>query len=1156
MNTFKDQIHNKLIQVSFEQRLHEISPHIQSNPPICFIGYCWDKEAKVDLVSQIEAHLRLAGIKTLIDYRDGQGSILNHIANIEREDINYVIYAMTQALIARLQSTASNTGVKLEIPKVIARSLRKPDSIIPILLDGDLHSSVPVELTDITYLDFRNHENYYLSVFKLLQRILPTFDLTSYIEEFKKQFKAIHDSSINLSAEKWGAIQQLELEDEKLTHDVINETAEILLSHTIKEINERKKRLILNEGSTFKRLSQFLFQKKKEIATGFGVIFLFLMVFLGLRYYSNSFVHINFNLAQIDLTSHSNLSLPRQDNFLNRPALLSQIESSFTDSGDLQTVALVGIGGAGKTTLACQYARQFKQPKTWKINAESKDSVINSYEYIAHDLAKTDEDKQTLKLIQESKESEVRDEKILRFIKERIQVLPNWFLIFDNLENISDIIKFYPTDPSKWGCGKILITTRNANIKNSSYVKNVIQIGALDECEKLELFLKITNIKETSQFSTDQQKQIQKFLNEIPPFPLDVCLAAYYIKATNISYEKYLYYLSRSDVDFSILQQTLIKDVSDYTKTRYNLIVMAIREILNKHKDFEDLLILISILDSQKIPKGLLEQFKKEPIVDNFIYHLKKYSLIQQDEKLLPTKVASFSIHRNTQELMLTYLTKILDLENNTSFTENITSCIEKHAAQFIEKEDLISMKGMKTHYEKFLSHQKLITENSAGTIGIILGYINYSLGSYTSAKELLGISLKKLYRNSTKNISRIAPGLIYLANAHWDLAEFSEAKKSLEKSIHIYKRNIPKDKTGLARALGDLGIINNELENFKDAETILLKTIEIYQTDLPNDFIGLAQAYIHLGMVYRNIGKYNNAHTSLERSILIYQKYLPENRIAYAWALSNLGNINKDMGKYKEAFMLYEQSLHLLLKYAPSKQVEIGRTYARLGNIYRELGNYTKSQECLEKSLNIYNDTLPENHVAFPWAMAHLSLTYRALANLEKAKDLIDKSLLIYKKNLSDNNIEVTRAKTYLARTLIDIGSFNQAQVILHACLPIYKQSYGKNHIETARIFYYMGKIWFAKNNLEKAENHFQQALRAFQTFDHTDAYLILEDLGTLYMRRSKLEEMKGNTTKALYYERQAVTYFNQAINIAETRLLKNAIPYVKLKEKLQNVL
>ncbi|MDI9635807.1 hypothetical protein QM565_08415 [Geitlerinema splendidum] len=42
------------------------------------------------------------------------------------------------------------------------------------------------------------------------------------------------------------------------------------------------------------------------------------------------------------------------------------------------------------------------------------------------------------------------------------------------------------------------------------------------------------------QLQLPQKEEVNAFLKFIPPFPLDVSVAAYYIKSTHLTYEKYL----------------------------------------------------------------------------------------------------------------------------------------------------------------------------------------------------------------------------------------------------------------------------------------------------------------------------------------------------------------------------------------------------------------------------------------------------------------------------------------------------------------------------------------------------------------------------------------------------------------------------------------
>ena len=233
-------------------------------------------------------------------------------------------------------------------------------------------------------------------------------------------------------------------------------------------------------------------------------------------------------------------------------------------------------------------------------------------------------------------------------------------MIYDNVDKFTDILNYFPKDPSKWGQGRIILTTRDGNIENNKYINNVISIGELKEEEKLNLFIKIMNQGKTFDLSKVQKKEIENFLLEIPAFPLDVSVAAYYLKATHIPYKNYLENTYKNKKDFLNVQEKILQGAGNYTKTRYGIITLTLKQLIAAHEDFKDLLLYISLLDSQNISRDFLVKYKGDAIVDSFIYHLNLYSLLNYE----PTKSLdlnpSFSIHRSIQNIIFTYLSNTL----------------------------------------------------------------------------------------------------------------------------------------------------------------------------------------------------------------------------------------------------------------------------------------------------------------------------------------------------------------------------------------------------------------------------------------------------------------------------------------------------------------
>jgi tetratricopeptide (TPR) repeat protein/DNA-binding CsgD family transcriptional regulator len=1097
---FKPYYSQLMANFHFENTLKKIS-HIN---PKDFLVLLYDpslNKEKGAILDQIKYHLSLAGMEIF----QKENPLLKNLINLEKVINSY----SKENILCILTEKYLNDPQIVPEKRFLTSSTQNDMQRVYYLVLEDGKRTFSKRSYERGPFHFLDQSNYFFSFFDLVRKIYPLINIDPYIHEFKP-FAA---------------------------NDVPLEEPQMFPSRSKPKDNGAKK----EEPSP---KNGFFWGPRKRYLTAACLLSLSLvgagfLLFEGKNRYLTPLT-----------TRKASLS-----STLQRPKLLSLLGDKLMGEGGIQTVALVGPGGAGKTFLARQYLDQKENDNSWELNAESMESLKDSFEKLAGALLKTREDKEVFTALNNIKDPTEKEEKLIQFVRERLKTRADWFLFYDNVEKFSDIHKYFPHDATFWGKGKVIITTRDTHIQSNTHVNHVIQVDELEEDEKLDLFMKVMEEGSKQDFKPPLKEHTITFLKSLPPFPLDICIAAYYLKATNISYIKYLEHLNVSNADFSLLQKNVLQDRSEYSKTRYGIIVAAVRSLMDIHKDFGDLLLLISLIDSQNISKDLLDAYKSDVVIDNFIYHLKKYSLINNDLSSSATSGSSYYIHRSTQEIILAYLTKILDLEKKHHNIEYISKRLEEYSQVIEDKEDLQQMRVLKNHYERILSHKSLLTPTIEGSIECELGNLYYTLGNYKHGKVLLETSLAKLNKEPYANVSRVAQALVYLSNACWDLGSFKEAKNHLTEATLIYQRDLPDNKLGLAKAMSYLGIIQGELENYEKAKSILNACLRIYRDHLPQNYTGITQVLIHLGIIYRNVGEYDKAKEVLEESLLIYQSHLPENYIPYAWALSNLGNINKDMGNYMQAHALYEKSFQLYKKHLPDNQVEIGRIYARLGNVNRDLGNFTKAKELFEKSLKIYSAHLPVNHVAFAWSLAHLGNVHRTLGDYETAKEYLEKSLAIYSKNLPDHYVEVARAKVYLGNVQADLGNYKEAHELFQKCLLIYERNYGRDHLEVARVVYGLGRVYLLEGNINEAEKYLLKALQKFQAADHTEQYLILEDLAQLCLKKSKRAEENKNIIESRELDQKAIALFNQALQVINARLPESSHK-TRIQAKLQNIL
>lgn len=776
-----------------------------------------------------------------------------------------------------------------------------PKNKLLLMLEQD-EQKLPKEFKGFKAVNVKKYQNYYFVFFNIIKIIFPNIKIDSIVSDFKEKYEKV--DHVRKSEYSLQPLSQAQHED-------------LPFLEGLKDIMPTK---ILVVGLTLLIISL--------ISIGF-------------------YWQLEHNSRQQPFAL-SELPLPTKSVFLERPEFLHEIDKSFAKAGDIQTIALVGIGGAGKTTLARQYARNQKESVIWEINAETKSSLYESFDNLAHALAKTEEDKKILRGLLETKNSRQKKEKLINFVKERLKLHSPWFLVFDNVENFEDIQKYFPQDPKIWGEGKVILTTRNMNIQNSHFTNKVISIGELTPKQKQDLFVKIMNSKKLYH---KPDIQVSVFLNHIPPFPLDISIAAYYLKSINISYAKYIENIKNHKKEVSELQENVLKENGEYIRTRYAIVTHSLEHLIEKHTDFIDLLLFISLLDSQNIPKSLLDQYKDSNIVDNFIYYLKKHSFITS-QILSDHSEPMYSMHRSSQTISLTYLIEFLKLNRDSAVLKKIASLLDDYVAvRIIVKEEFFRIKTLLRHLNFFLKNEELLDCNTRGfikgNIGILLLYLSLDIKAQQYLKESLDLIIYQ-----KENYTRIARYSGYLGISYRELGDYKNAKNYLEKSLQIYQEHVDEDQQDLSWILVNLGALYAHLEDFKNAKKYMKEALEVSKKKNLNDATRMAWVLGHLASIESSLGNNTQAKALFEQCLAIYEKNYELNHPKRAWILIGLGIVFRNLSDYEMAKELIEEGIKIQRTCFSEDSLKVILSKLELARVYLLEGKLNMAETLLNQSL------------------------------------------------------------------------------------------------------------------------------------------------------------------------------------------------------------
>ena len=801
---------------------------------------------------------------------------------------------------------------------------------------------------------------------------------------------------------------------------------------------------------------RFFFSKKKVIAMGILVCLLFIgATTVTVFYEKNNPAHV----------VHSALVLPHKQNLLNRADLLIKIEEIFNaQASNIKNVVLTGYGGAGKTTLSRLYACSQKDVVVWEINAENSDTILHSLQDLAYAAARSTEEKDELRLIQQSNNQSEREKQLIIFIQRHLKEISPWLLIYDNVENLATIKHLLPDNQNFWGSGRIIISTRDLNSQNTSYIepKNVIRVEELTNAEAATLFTQIYHNRLFSQLSPHQQKEILNFLQNIPAFPLDVSIAAYYLKNTSITSDRYLDDIKTNTVEFAKHQEALLANVNHYTKARYSVVKISLEKIVHSNIAFKKLAALMCLLDSQQIPRDFLESYQDKLTVDEFICQLKKHGLLTQ------CSTKTFSLHRSMQEMGRVFFKDNLSGKERTELAKNLIKVIQS----FEELQQ--DVKSFHDFYQKITMHcEKRIL--LLPHIQVLLDNLeDFSLSLYLKEKVkeylwLLGGEISKACSNNMILAEQYLSKLFMNGHTAQDIPANIKAIMLLN----------------LGAIEVDLGEPKRSILHFEKSLSLCkrLEGTEILQAEILK----------MLGVTYADQSDLDKANQYFSQAIrviipitdsIIKQESLSEIYAQQAFAYSKQ-YITQDKREAIKKYM--QQSLELIsathsFRKTQESNIALFTHYTakqkwRSGQVYNRLNLYQESQAFLEDAIYILD------HV--PWSdffleaeiCADMGVALLRTGEINNAEKFLTKSLKISEKVLSQTAPCLWHAKVHRAEAYTRLG---KAELAYRDCIDVIRSVAHLPNLYSqllyAECLYHAAVIAYKQQEHQKAQGYFQK--------------------------------------------------------------------------------
>ncbi|KAJ5971839.1 uncharacterized protein N7479_001757 [Penicillium vulpinum] len=592
----------------------------------------------------------------------------------------------------------------------------------------------------------------------------------------------------------------------------------------------------------------------------------------------------------------STVPFTRDPDFIRRDTLLDQIYEKNSVPGS--RIALVGLGGVGKSQLAIEYSYKVrsKSPATWVfwVHASNEARFEQSFRDIADQVkipGRQDAKVNIFKLV----ENWLRDRKI-----------GNWVCILDNVDD-DQLLRSVPVagkgDPMSSSTnastkplleyiprsrnGSIIITSRTREVAlKMVYHSDLIEVKPMEKSEALELLQRKLE-------QPGESQECRQLVNALESMPLAIVQAARYIRnrAPRSSVSQYLKDFLGSDREATKLLKTEAGHLYRDWEAKNSILVtwqISFDHIRQTKPSAAQLLSLMSFFDQQGIPENLIRHRPKAnytpsselpsdssdgetsdsdsgPDFEDNIATLRDYSFISVIENS-----TLFTMHRLVQLTTRAWLKSHGQKDQWKGEFISIL-CEEFPTAEY---ENWEKCRPLFPHVKSAMSQQPASTKCLLKWAMLLYRGAWYAsqIGNITDAREMAFQSRKHRMILLGDEHEETIDSTSMLATAYWHEGRWEEAEQLDVQVMQTRKTKLGEDHPDTLTSMANLASTYRNQGHWKEAEQLFVQVMETRKTKLGENHPSTLTSMANLAFTWKSSGHDAEA-ISLLRECLTKQK-------------------------------------------------------------------------------------------------------------------------------------------------------------------------------------------------------------------------------------------------------------------------------------------
>ncbi|HEX6287740.1 MAG TPA: FxSxx-COOH system tetratricopeptide repeat protein [Herpetosiphonaceae bacterium] len=315
-----------------------------------------------------------------------------------------------------------------------------------------------------------------------------------------------------------------------------------------------------------------------------------------------------------------------------------------------------------------------------------------------------------------------------------------------------------------------------------------------------------------------------------------------------------------------------------------------------------------------------------------------------------------------------------------------------------------------------------------------------------------------------------------------WQLGAYPEAQGYLEQAIAIRQRVLGIHHPDTAQSLNTLGNVLYYQGQYAHAQGYYEQALGIRQRVLGTDHPETARSLNNLGGVLEAQGQYAQAQGYYEQAFAICQRVLDPDHPLTLLTLNNLGLALYEQGQYAHAQSYLEQALGIRQRVLDADHPDIADSLNNLGEVLKAQERYAAAQSYLEQALGIRQRVLGTRHLSTAQSFNNLGEVLKAQGRYAAAQGYLEQALAICQCVLGADHPDTADSLNNLGEVLKAQGQYAHAQSYLEQALAICQRVLGTDHPHTATVLRGLGELLHARGETAQARRSLEQALAIFE--------------------------------------------------------------------------